>query len=99
MSDDQQVSDNQARSRFEYQADGNLAELVYRRTGSRLVLIHTEVPAELEGQGVGGRLVLAAIGRAVADGMTVVPLCPFARGWLRRHADAAGRARIDWGEG
>jgi predicted GNAT family acetyltransferase len=98
MSDARQVTDNQAGSRFELQAaGGHLAELQYRRNGNRLVLIHTEVPAELVGFGIGGRLVAAAIDRAAREGLTVVPLCPFARGWLERHADVAGQATIDWG--
>ncbi|HTS95182.1 MAG TPA: N-acetyltransferase [Streptosporangiaceae bacterium] len=97
MSDTPQVTDNPARSRFELSADGDLAELVYHRNRNRLVLIHTEVPAELEGLGLGGRLVAAAIDRAAADGLTVVPSCPFARGWLERHPAEAGRVTIDWG--
>jgi hypothetical protein len=28
--------------------------------------------------------------------MVVVPLCPFARGWLQRHPEAAQGAQIDW---
>jgi len=99
VNDAQQVADNQAESRFELWAGGRLAELLYRRHGNRLVLIHTEVPEELEGRGLGGALVTAAIDRAAREGMTVVPLCPFARGWLRRHPDVAGRAAIDWGKG
>jgi hypothetical protein len=94
---DAQVTDNQAGSRFELVADGHLAVLSYRLNGNRLVLVHTGVPAELEGHGAGGRLVTAAIGRAAREGLTVVPLCPFARGWLERHAGAAGQAAIDWG--
>lgn len=97
VSDTPQVTDNPARSRFELSADGDLAELVYHRNRNRLVLIHTEVPAELEGLGLGGRLVAAAIDRAAADGLTVVPSCPFARGWLERHPAEAGRVTIDWG--
>lgn len=97
MSNAPQVTDNRAGSRFELTADGQLAELAYRRNSSRLVLIHTGVPADLEGRGIGGRLVAAAVARAARDGMTVVPLCPFARGWLERHADVAGQAAIDWG--
>lgn len=93
-----EVTDNQAESRFELQADGSLAELVYRRNGKRLVLIHTEVPPELEGRGYGGRLVAAAIDRASREGLTLVPLCPFASGWLERHPDRAARAVIDWGD-
>ena len=98
MNDPQPVTDNQDESRFELRVDGRLAELLYRRNGNRLVLIHTEVPVELEGRGLGGALVMAALDRAAREGMTVVPLCPFARSWLERHPDAASRAVIDWGK-
>jgi uncharacterized protein len=98
VNDPRQVTDNQAESRFEADIDGHRAELLYRRNGNRLVLIHTEVPEQLEGHGIGGSLVGAAVGRAARDGMTVVPLCPFARGWLERHPDVASRATIDWGQ-
>ena len=98
VSDALQVTDNQAESRFELRADGHLAELDYRLNGKRLVLIHTETPVELEGRGFGGRLVAAAVDRAAREGLTVVPLCPFARGWLERHAAEAGQIDIDWGK-
>ena len=97
VSDAHQVTDNQAESRFELRVDGLLAELPYRLNGKRLVLIHTEVPEELEGRGLGGALVMAAIDRAAREGLTVVPLCPFARGWLERHPGTASRVTIDWG--
>jgi predicted GNAT family acetyltransferase len=42
--------------------------------------------------------VSAAVDHAAQEGMTVVPLCPFARGWLERHPDVAARATIDWGD-
>jgi uncharacterized protein len=96
VSDSADVIDNTDASRFELRADGRLAELLYRVRGDRLVLIHTEVPLELEGRGIGGRLVTAAVDRAAREGLTLVPLCPFARGWLERHPEAAGRAVIDW---
>ncbi len=99
MSETPPVTDNQAESRFELWVGGRLAELPYRRNGNRLVLIHTEVPVELEGRGLGGALVMAAIDRAKREGMTVVPLCPFARGWLQRHPDTASQVAIDWGQG
>jgi len=97
VNDAPQVTDNQAESRFEIQADGHLAELDYRLNGKRLVLIHTETPVELEGRGLGGRLVAAALDRAKREGLTVVPLCPFARGWLERHAAEAAGIAVDWG--
>jgi uncharacterized protein len=98
VSDTQQVTDNPGETRFELTADGRLAVLAYRISGKRFVLLHTEVPAELEGRGLGGALVTAAVRRAAREGMTVVPLCPFARGWLQRHAEVAGQAAIDWGQ-
>jgi uncharacterized protein len=96
VSDSAEVIDNTADSRFEVRAGGKLAELLYRLRGDRLVLIHTEVPAEFEGHGIGGRLVSAAVDRAAREGLTLVPLCPFARGWLERHPEAASRTAVDW---
>jgi uncharacterized protein len=97
VSDAPQVTNNEEASRFEVHADGRLAELDYRRNGKRLVLIHTEVPVELEGRGIAGALVTAAVDHAAGEGMTVVPLCPFARTWLERHSDVAARVPVDWG--
>jgi predicted GNAT family acetyltransferase len=91
-----QVVDNQAASRFEVAAEDGVAELIYRKNGNRLVLVHTEVPAALGGRGIGGQLVRAAVDKAVETGMTVVPLCPYARSWLERHPDQAARVTIDW---
>lgn len=97
VSDSADVIDNTDTSRFELRADGQFAELVYRIRGDRLVLVHTEVPVELEGRGIGGRLVTAALDRAAREGLTLVPLCPFARGWLERHPEAASKVVIEWG--
>lgn len=90
------VTDNQGDSRLEVREDGELAQLLYRTRAGRLILVHTEVPEELEGRGLGGELVRAAIGKATAEGMTLVPLCPFARSWLERHPDDAAKVTIDW---
>lgn len=91
-----EVIDRPDRGRLEEVVDGQVAELFYRITDGLMVLIHTEVPEALGGQGVGGHLVRAAVNRAARDGLTVVPLCPFARHWLERHSDDAAGAPIDW---
>jgi predicted GNAT family acetyltransferase len=95
MNESRGVVDVTDQGRFELR-DGPTAELVYRVEGAYLVLVHTEVPGALEGQGVGGRLVRAAVDRAARDSLTIVPLCPFARGWLQRHPDEAARVPVDW---
>jgi uncharacterized protein len=99
VSDAPLVTDNVAASRFELTDGGQLAELVYRLNGKRLVLVHTGVPEALGGRGLGALLVSAAIDRAERDGLTIVPLCPFARSWLERHSDAAARVAVDWRRG
>jgi predicted GNAT family acetyltransferase len=90
------IVDDRERMRFETERDGHVAYLVYERHGNRLVLVHTEVPTELEGHGLGGALVTAAIDHAAEHDLEVDPQCPFARAWLRRHPDVAGRVVIDW---
>jgi uncharacterized protein len=91
-----QVIDNPGRHRLELMVGDQMAELVYQVQAGYLVLVHTEVPTSLEGHGLGGRLVQAALDRAVNDDLVVVPWCPFARRWLRSHPDAVGSASIDW---
>ena len=93
--DSSQVTHDPDNSRFEYRAGGSVAELVYRLRGERMVLLHTGVPHAMEGHGVGGRLVRAAVGYAASQGLTVVPACPFARAWLGRHPDVAAQVPID----
>jgi predicted GNAT family acetyltransferase len=82
--------------RFVVEVDGASAELVYDNPPNRLVLVHTGVPDALGGRGIGGLLVRAAVERAAADHLTVVPWCPFARRWLREHPDIASTVTIDW---
>lgn len=96
MSDTLNIVDNPPAHRFETTVDGHRAELVYRRVGDRLVLVHTGVPDELEGRGIGGALVREAINAAREQQLTVVPNCDFARGWLERHPDVASEVTVDW---
>jgi predicted GNAT family acetyltransferase len=90
------VVDNPGKSRFEVNVDGHTGELVYELDGSTLFLIHTGVPDELEGRGLAGQLVRAAVARASADHLTIVPWCPYARQWLRKHPDEVRGIDIDW---
>ncbi len=90
------IVDHPAEHRFVFEDDGHVAELVYRVLDGVMVLVHTGVPDELGGRGLGGRLVTAAVDRAEAEGLAIRPDCPFARSWLIRHPDVASRVKIDW---
>jgi predicted GNAT family acetyltransferase len=94
VNDTPHVVDDPAASRFVVETDGQIAELVYQLDDDRLLLLHTGVPRALEGRGIGTQLVGAAIEEARRRGLTVVPLCPFAREWLRRHPEAAATVPI-----
>jgi predicted GNAT family acetyltransferase len=91
-----EVIDVPAEHRFVVRGDDGEAELLYRVDGDNLELIHTEVPEAWGGRGIGSRLVRAAIRRAEANGLTVVPWCPFARRWLKEHPDEAAGITVDY---
>ena len=93
---DVDVRDEPSAGRFVLEADGSTAELDYFTEPGRLIMVHTEVPDALGGHGAGGRLVRAALARALAEHLTVVPWCPFARKWLTDHPEAANGVTIDW---
>ena len=76
------------RSRFELTQDGATAVLTYEEGDGDVALLHTVVPPELEGSGIGSRLAETAVGWAREQGLEVVPVCSFVRGWLERHPDA-----------
>lgn len=86
---DEQISvrDNEAEQRYEALVDGHLAAVVYEREGERITYLHTEVPEALAGRGIGSALAHTALEDARAQGMTIVPLCPFVVGYLRRHPE------------
>jgi hypothetical protein len=80
-----EVRNNPGEGRFELSVGDRLAFLNYRvLTRGELGLIHTEVPEELSGRGVGSALVEGALLIAREKEWTVLPYCPFVHGWMRR---------------
>jgi len=69
--------------------DGSIAFIEYTVHDKTLTLVHTEVPPELGGRGLGGIIVKAALEDAKNQGLRVVPQCPFARNYIERHEEYA----------
>ena len=81
-----QVVDDVARSRFEVLVDGEVAGFAeYRRTPTSVSFTHTVVEPAFEGRGLGSVLARGALDAVRAEGLAVLPYCPFIRAWIERH--------------
>jgi predicted GNAT family acetyltransferase len=83
------VSDNPTQHRFELEVDGHIAASYYEKSDGVVTFVHTEVPAELGGKGIGSTLVRGALDQVRANGLKVVAQCPFVTAWIGKHPDYA----------
>lgn len=81
------IRDNAALSRFELDAGGETAFAYYRKEPGVITITHTEVPSAIGGRGVGTALVLGALKSIRAQGLKVVPRCPFVGAVMARHRE------------
>ena len=82
------VTDVADRRRFEIEVDGTLMGWAdYRRSPGVISFIHTGIDPVHEGEGLGGVLVRAALDTARAEGLAVLPYCPFFRSFIDRHRE------------
>jgi predicted GNAT family acetyltransferase len=87
---DLEVVDNPERGRFEAWSGGTLVgRAVYRTEPGRVVITHTEVEPELQGQGMAQLLAAGALDQVRASGRQVVPRCPFIAAYIRSHPEYA----------
>jgi uncharacterized protein len=83
------VVDNVAAQRFELVENGLMAFADYHRHGDRVTIPHVEAPEALRGTGAAGRLMEGMVERIRADHQKIVPICPYAVAWLKRHPEHA----------
>jgi predicted GNAT family acetyltransferase len=81
------VVERPEQNHFELALEGGTAIAAYRRDGERIVLIHTEVPQQFAGRGVGSRLAKGVFDLIRASGRKVVIRCSFMAGWAARHPE------------
>ena len=76
---------NAALGRFETTVEGNLCVIDYRREGSIVYLTHVGVPRPVGNRGIAAALTQAAFDWARAEGVQIVPVCPYVVAWIKRH--------------
>ena len=81
------VVNNKAHHRYELTVEGHLAATYYEISGNVITFIHTEVPPELGGRGIGSILVQGALDQVRAAGWKVIAECPFLKAWIGKHSE------------
>lgn len=82
------VVDSPDARRYEAYLGESLAAFAdYRLTPGRITFIHTAVGPAFEGRGIGSALVQGALADARARGLSVIPICPFFKAYIRRHPE------------
>jgi len=83
------VVNNKAHHRYELIVDGHLAATYYKISGDVITFMHTEVPQELGGKGIGSKLVRGALDQVRGEGLKVIAQCPFVKSYFDKHPDYA----------
>jgi len=81
------LTDNSDRKQFELAVEGHTARIEYMIMANKIFLTHTEVPAELEGKGIGSIVVKLALEEVEKRGLKLIPLCPFVGKYITRHPE------------
>ena len=79
--------DNEELNRFELDVDGTIAFVTYRKSPGAITLVHTDVPPELGGRGIGSKLGRATLDAVRAQGRKLSVECDFIRNYMTKHAE------------
>ena len=83
------VQNNPAQKRYQLEVEGHVAATYYELSDGIITFVHTEVPPELGGKGIGSKLINGALDQVRAAGLKVVPRCPFVKAYIEKHPEYA----------
>jgi uncharacterized protein len=83
------IVNNSAKHRYELAVDGHIAATYYKLADGVITFVHTEVPPELGGKGIGSKLIQGALDQVRAEGLKVIAQCPFVKGYIDKHPEYA----------
>ncbi|TMV82042.1 N-acetyltransferase [Thioclava sp. BHET1] len=79
-----------SKGRYVIRKAGDEAELTYSIASPQLIIAdHTMVPDSFRGTGAGKALFNRLVADAKAEGVKIVPLCPFVKSMAERNPDLA----------
>jgi hypothetical protein len=89
------ITNNTLKHRFETEVGPRTAFLNYILTEKQITFTHTEVPKAIEGRGIGTALAKAGLDYASANGLKVVPQCPFVADFIKGHPQYQALVRAE----
>jgi hypothetical protein len=84
-----EIVNNKTKHRYELAVDGHVAATYYTLADGVITFVHTEVPPELGGKGIGSQLIKGALDQVRAEGLKVIAQCPFVKDYIEKHPDYA----------
>lgn len=66
------------------QEEERIGIMTFRQDDEIMIIDHTEVTPEYEGQGIATKLVLTGVEYARENNFKILPLCPFAKDFLNK---------------
>ncbi len=76
--------------------DDEVGYIEYDLVGEKSILLkHTEVRPSYEGKGFGSQLVRLALDHVRGQDKTVIPICPYALNFVRKHSEYHDLVRED----
>jgi len=82
------VRQNESLRHFEIIVDGQVAGFIqYVARPGNIILVHTDIDDAFVGRGLGCQLAAATLDDIRAQGLRVVPLCPFVASYIERHPE------------
>jgi predicted GNAT family acetyltransferase len=87
MYDQLPLVNNQVTQSFEMPIDGERAFIDYKKRRETYLLVHTEVPKDLRGQGIAAILVEKTFRYLEAKNLKMIPYCAYVQAYLKKHPE------------
>lgn len=81
------IVNNEKENQFELVTDEGKALVAYQLFEGGISFLHTEVPATMEGKGIGSALAKHVLEYAKAKQLRITVYCPFIQMYLKRHPE------------